>query len=328
MALDNWKKIDTIGTPEQTHRQNEKAREQDRGLDKRLRHAFENFRTPKANPDKSPIKTDQPSKPQQPDGQTKLAKHLPEVPKPVPPTHTHLATKPSAESPKVHVSHVYQPPSDPSATAIKNMPQTIAESRFVVDTPKPNNLANLLKSIPPTPPKTEDGKQQAKANPNTEIFQQAKEAPKVQAPVTPDAGGKLASAAKHDSEVGKKKGGEKKEGTERGEGKGSLAASRSGSADSGGRLEAAAGGVAGGAGEPEWIIDREPLVHAFNPSTKLEEDELRVLESASKFKKYVLQPRAAEVLARAVHVSEEVGRFLEQIKENIPPRNSYGVVRG
>ncbi|MBI4125522.1 MAG: hypothetical protein HY466_06320, partial [Deltaproteobacteria bacterium] len=264
--------IRETGSAEKVHKQNNDLREKNRTLDERVRHAFDDFRETKVPPKKTPAGKDGPSEPRRTKGQATAPKHLPnareaeqakQIPRQAQVAQTSAENKKGVErGDKLPASHVYQQPSDPSAAARKNMPEAQQASRFVVETRGPN-LAHLLKSTPPTPPKTEDGKEQAKRG-QTEIANQAKETvgPKVQAPVTPDAGGRLADATK--SEVGKKKEGEKKEGTERGEGKGALAATRSGSAGSGGRLEAASSGVASGSGEQVWIGDLEPLGYTVN----------------------------------------------------------------
>lgn len=343
LKLDNWKDIKNIDSAEKLHQQNERTREQDRSLDKRLQYAFANFRKTKAPEQGRPAGTDRAANAKLPDDQTKLAKPLPEIKHATQPKHIQRqvqVAQTSAEGRrgveqnfKLQPSAVYQPPFDPVA-AQKNVPQTTQASQFVVATPGPS-LAHLLKSTLAAPPKAEAGDKKGRGEAEAQTPDLAKPVltARVQAPIASDAGGKLADATgrQSDGEVGKKK-------SEKGQSKeaagGTSSTQHAGrSTQHEGGLGAASGGVAGDGGEPDWIIDREPLVRAFNPSTKLQVEEARVQESAFKFKKYVLKPRADEVLARAAHVSEEVGKFLEgledQINKNIPAQNPYGSgVRG
>lgn len=343
LKLDNWKDLNQIGSAEKVHRQNEQVREQGKSLDNKLRQAYENYRTK----GKTHLKTSSPSSSpaekgigkgegvlSQPKGptsssQTDVAKT---------PTQSTEATRVGSElAKKVETKVNPQPTVYRSATAtssgVANTPQARAASQFVIGTNNPS-LANLVLkgNTPPTPPSAKDAKQTQPSH-LSDVIQQAQQgvAPKVQAPIASDAGGKLADATHRqaDSEVGKKKGEKRSESGDRAEGKGGgLATSRSRASGEGGRLEAASSGVASDSGEPVWIADLAPIGYTVNPASTLDNNRDEVRERAEKFRKYVEQPKFAEVMARGVKISQALDELFDQVKKNIPPKNSYGVVRG
>lgn len=332
VKLDNWKDINQVGSAEKVHRQNVEVREQGKTLDEKLRHAYENYRgKKKASPTESrkgkgEVKQPQP-KAASLTTQTKSTQ-----------TVTHQTPAPQAGSEPVKKTpttldpqpNVYRTPtSAPSNTT--NNPQVRAASQFVIGNDKPG-LANLLLrgNTPPTPPSVKETKQFQPSH-LSDVVQQAQQsvAPKVQAPVASDAGGKLADATHRqtDGEVGKKK----KEGkeTKSSEGRGkAVAAQNSRLMPDDSRLEAASSGVASDSGEPVWIADLASIGYTVNPASKLDENRDAVRERAEKFRKYVERPKVAEVMARGVELSAALDELFDQVKKNIPPKNSYGVVRG
>lgn len=337
VKLDNWKDINRTEPAEKVHRQNVEVREQGRTLDEKLRHAYENYQGKK----KTDLKTSSPSSFPIEKGRGKSEGAQPQPKGASLATQNHntqtvtqqaATTKNGSELTKKAGTtldpqpNVYRTPTH--ASSIVNNPQVRAASQFVIGNDKPG-LANLLLrgNTPPTPPSVKETKQSQPSH-LSDVVQQAQQsvAPKVQAPVASDAGGKLADAT--DGEVGKKKGEKRSESGDRAEGKGGgLATSRSRASGEGGRLEAASSGVASGSGEPEWVADLKPLGYTVNLDSELKKIET-VRRRADWYRKYVEQPKVAAVMARGVELSAALDELFDQVKKNIPPKNSYGVVRG
>lgn len=332
MSISNsdWKKLDKISGVEKEHRRNEKALEQDRGLDRdlnqKIQAAFKQYQAKTDSHKAAESKEPPPTKSRDAILSRPLATETDG-------THPLASDSPKEIKKETHPLNVYRPSPSPTPSN-KDVPHAKAASQFVL-APKQPSLAELLvrkSNTPPTPPTKEQTKKGEIAKGETEIPQHTKEAmilSKVSPPVASEAGAKLADATKpREGEVGKKK--EKKtEGGEAARGKAAQAAK--GREASGGeeKLEAASSGVAGRGSEAFWVADLPALGYTVNSTGRPDENRDYVRERHEKYSKYVEKKKSVEAfLTRALELSQNLDALFEQVKKNIPPKNSYGVLRG